>query len=472
VPVAPGARETEAKGRLAMGVERFDVIVLGAGPGGEVAAFRLAPRGLKVALVERELIGGECSYWACVPSKTLLRPLEIAAAARRGFGAGPSTLGWPWVAEYRDYMVRGYDDVRQVAEYGEMGVTVVKAPGRLVGPGAVEAGGRRLEAPHVIVATGSEPVILPIEGLRQAGFWTNREATGVREIPKSVVVQGGGPVAVELAQMFAGFGATVTLVQRGARILTGQEPEASALLTTALEQAGVRVLTGTTVQTVHGRDGGKVVTLSDGSTVTSAAFLVATGRRPRLEGIGLEAFGLGTGHGLDIDDRGRVQGGPDGLWAVGDVTGVALFTHVAKYQGRAVAANILAARGDGEPRALDYAAVPRVVFSDPEVAAVGVTEAQAAVAGLQVSAASVELSAVTRSFTFEREPRGLLKLISRSDDGVLVGVTAVGPLAGEWIHVGALAVRAGLSASFLRDTMFQFPTFSDAYTVAAEQLAP
>ena len=454
-----------------MSAERFDAIVLGAGPGGEVAVFRLAPRGLKVALVERELIGGECGYWACVPSKTLLRPPELVGETRRGFGTGPAALDWPAVAEYRDYMVRGYDDAAQVAEYGKMGVTVVKAAGRLAGPGAVEADGRRLEAPHVIVATGSDPVVLPIAGLAQAGYWTNREATALREIPDSVVVQGGGPVAVELAQMLAGYGATVTLVQRGERILTGQEPEAAALLTSALEEAGVRVLTGVTVQTVEARDGRKVVSLSDGATLTASVFLAATGRRPRTAGIGLETVGIEPGRGLQIDDRGRVRGGPEGLWAVGDVTGVALLTHVAKYQGRAVAANIVAARGDGEARVLDYAAVPRVVFTAPEVAAVGVTEAQADAAGVAVKAATIELAAVTRSFLFEREPRGLLKLLVRRDDDVVVGVTAVGPLAGEWIHVGALAVRAGLTASFLRDSMFQFPTFSEAYTVAAERLA-
>jgi len=455
-----------------MSVERFDVIVLGAGPGGEVAVFRLAPRGLKVALVERELIGGECSYWACVPSKTLLRPPEIGGQARRGFGTGPSALDWPRVAEYRDYMVRDYDDARQVAEYGDMGVTVVKAAGRLVGPGAVEAGGRRLEAPHVIVATGADPVVLPIDGLREAGYWTNREATAVREIPESVVVQGGGPVAVELAQMFAGFGSAVTLVQRGERILKGQEPEVGALVAAALGEAGVRVLTGVTVEEVRSRDGRKVVSLSDGSTVSGAAFLAATGRWPRTRDIGLETVGLTAEHGLEIDDRGRVRGGPDGLWAVGDVTGVALFTHVAKYQGRAVAANILAAHVGGEERGLEYGAVPRVVFTDPEVAAVGMTEAQAAAAGLPAKAATVELSSITRPFTFEREPRGLLKLLARTDDGTLVGATAVGPLASEWIHVGAVAVRAGLSASFLRDTMFQFPTFAEAFVAAAEQLAP
>jgi dihydrolipoamide dehydrogenase len=340
-----------------------------------------------------------------------------------------------------------------------------------VGPGAVEAGGRRLEAPQVIVATGSEPVVVPVAGLNEAGYWTNREATAMREIPESVVVQGGGPVAVELAQVFAAYGATVTLVQRGPRILAGQEPEASELLTKALEQAGVRVLTGVTVQAVQGGDAGKVAALSDGSTVEAAVFVVATGRQPRVADIGLEALGLSTDRALAVDAHGRVRGGPDGLWAVGDVTGVALFTHVAKYQGRAVAANILAARGDGEARELDYAAVPRVVFSAPEVASVGLTEAQASAAGVAVKVATVELSAVSRSFTFEREPRGLLKLLSRGDDGVIVGATAVGPLASEWIHVGALAVRAALTASFLRDTMFQFPTFAEVYVAAAEQLA-
>ena len=454
-----------------MSVERFDAIVLGAGPGGEVAVYRLAPRGLKVALVERELIGGECGYWACVPSKTLLRPPAIADETRRGFGISRAAPDWPQVVEYRDYMVRDYDDAAQVAEYGKMGVTVVKAAGRLVGPGAVEADGRRLEAPHVVVATGSDPVVLPVAGLREAGYWTNREATGLREVPDSVIVQGGGPVAVELAQMLAGYGASVTLVQRGQRILTGHEPEAAALLATALVEAGVRVLAGVTVQAVEARDGRKVVTLSDGATLNASVVLVATGRRPRTRGIGLESVGIDPEDGLEIDDRGRVQAGPEGLWAVGDVTGVALFTHVAKYQARAVAANIVAARGDGEPRGLDYGAVPRVVFTDPEVAAVGLTEAQAGAAGVAVKAATVELSAVTRAFTFEREPRGLLKLLTRAGDGVVVGATAVGPFAGEWIHVAALAVRAGLSASFLRDSVFQYPTFSEAYTLAAERLA-
>ncbi len=454
-----------------METERFDAIVLGAGPGGEVVVSRLASSGLRVALVERELIGGECAYWACVPSKTLLRPPEIAGEAERGFAVAAGALDWARAVEYRDFMVRGYDDARQVAEYGEMGVTVVKAPGRLVGPGAVEAAGRRLEASHVVVATGSEPVIVPVDGLAEAGYWTSREATSLRSVPRSAVVQGGGPVAVEVAQMLAGYGARVTLVQRGERLLKGLEPEVGALLRDALEGAGVRVLTGTTVAAVQGGDAGRRVALSDGSGVVAEVFVAATGRRPRVAEVGLESVGVAAERGLAIDERGRVRGGPEGLWAVGDVTGVALFTHVAKYQGRAVAANILAARGAAQPRDLDYVAVPRVTFTAPEVAAVGVTEAQAAATGRPVAAACVELSALTRPFTYEREPRGLLKLLARPGDGAVVGATAVGPLASEWIHIAALAVRAGLPASTLRDSMFQFPTFAEAYTLAAERLA-
>lgn len=457
-----------------MQIERFDVIVLGAGPGGEVVVYRLAPLGLKVALVERELIGGECSYWACVPSKTLLRPAEIAAEGSRGFGTRPSPLEWSEIAAYRDYMVRDYDDHKQIDEYGRMGVTVVKAPGRLVGPGAVEADDRRLEAPHIVVATGSDPVVVPVEGLAEAGYWTNREATGLKRVPDSVVVQGGGAVAVELGQMLARYGAEVTLVQRSDRVLSKLEPEACRLLAESLEAGGVRVLTGTTVQAVERRQTGagvrRVVTLSDGSTVQAAEFLAATGRRPRIAGAGLDTVGLGEVEALEIDDHGRVGNGPEGLWAVGDVTGVALFTHVAKYQGRGVAANIVAARGEGEARQLDYDAVPRVTFTDPEVASVGLTEALADEAGLDVKTATVELTSITRSYTYEKEPRGLLKLLAARDDGRIVGATAVGPLASEWIHVATIAVSARLPASFLRDTIVQYPTFGEAYIAAAEQL--
>jgi dihydrolipoamide dehydrogenase len=452
-------------------IERFDVIVLGAGPGGEVVVFRLAPKGLKVALVEAELIGGECAYWACVPSKTLLRPPEIADEGQRGYGTSPSALDWQAVRKYRDYMTRDWNDAKQVAEYGEMGVTVVKAAGRLVGPGVVEAGGRRLAAPHIVIATGSVPAVPPVEGLSETGYWTNREATALQTVPGSAIVLGAGPVGVELGQMMASYGAQVTIVQRS-RVLSREDPEVSRLLVQALQARGIDVHSGVGLSSVTRRNGKIVACLADGQTVTSDQLLVASGRKPRVVDIGLESVGLGSRDRLAIDEHGRVIGGPDGLWAVGDVTGVAAFTHVAKYQGRAVAANILqAVTGKGEPRPLDYRAVPRVVFSDPEVAAVGLTEEAARAGGVEVRAATAELTAITRPYTYEEQPRGLLRLIVDAHSGVVLGAWAVGPLASEWIHVAAIAIAARLTAAFLRDTIYQYPTFAEAYISAAEQLA-
>jgi pyruvate/2-oxoglutarate dehydrogenase complex dihydrolipoamide dehydrogenase (E3) component len=451
--------------------ERFDVIVLGAGPGGEVVVFRLAPKGLRVALVEAELIGGECAYWACVPSKTLLRPPEIADEGRRGYGTGPSAIDWQAVREYRDYMTRDWNDAKQVAEYGEMGVTVVKAAGRLAGPGVVEAGGRRLEAPHIVVGTGSVPAIPPVDGLAETGYWTSREATALKAVPASAVVLGGGPVGVELGQMMASYGAYVTIVEHG-RVLGREDPEVSRLLVEALQARGIDVRTGVSLSSVARKDGKIVASLSDGQAVAGDQLLVASGRRPRVRDIGLESVGLGGKDRLSVDEHGRVIGGQGGLWAVGDVTGVAAFTHVAKYQGRAVSANILhTVTGTGEPRALDYRAVPRVVFSDPEVAAVGLTEAAAKAAGIAVKTATAELTAITRPYTYEKEPRGVLRLIVDARSGVVLGAWAVGPLASEWIHVAVIAVAARLTATFLRDTIYQYPTFTEAYLSAAEQLA-
>jgi pyruvate/2-oxoglutarate dehydrogenase complex dihydrolipoamide dehydrogenase (E3) component len=451
--------------------ERFDVIVLGAGPGGEVVVFRLAPKGLRVALVEAELIGGECAYWACVPSKTLLRPPEIADEGRRGYGTGSSPIDWQAVREYRDYMVRDWNDAKQIAEYGEMGVTVVKGAGRLTGPGVVEVGGRRLEAPHIVVGTGSVPAIPPVDGLSETGYWTNREATALQTVPGSAIVLGAGPVGIELGQMMASYGARVTIVEHG-RVLGREDPAVSRLLVEALQAHGIDVRTGVTLNSVTRKDGKIAASLGDGQIVTGDQLLVASGRKPRVHDVGLESVGLGGKDRLAIDQHGRVADAPDGLWAVGDVTGVAAFTHVAKYQGRAVAANILhAVTGKGEPRPLDYRAVPRVVFSDPEVAAVGLTEEAARASGIEVRAATAELTAITRPYTYEKEPGGLLRLIVNAQSGVVVGAWAVGPLASEWIHVAAIAVAARLTAAFLRDTIYQYPTFAEAYISAAEQLA-
>jgi dihydrolipoamide dehydrogenase len=375
------------------------------------------------------------------------------------------------VREYRDYMTRDWNDARQVAEYGAMGVTVVKAAGRIAGPGVVEADGRRLEAPHIVIGTGSVPAIPPVEGLADTGYWTSREATALQVVPRSAIVLGAGPVGVELGQMMSSYGAQVTIVEHG-RVLGREDPEVSRLLAEALRARGMDVRTGVALSSVARKDGKIVGRLADGQTVTGDQLLVASGRKPRVRDAGLESVGLGDRGSLATDQHGRVLGGPDGLWAVGDVTGVAAFTHVAKYQGRAVAANILhAVTGQGEPRPLDYRAVPRVVFSDPEVAAVGLTEEAAKAAGVAVKAATADLTAITRPYTYEKEPRGLLRLIVDAQTGVVLGAWAVGPLASEWIHVAALAVAARLTAAFLRDTIYQYPTFAEAYISAAEQLA-
>jgi dihydrolipoamide dehydrogenase len=375
------------------------------------------------------------------------------------------------VREYRDYMTRDWNDAKQVAEYGDMGVTVVKAAGRLAGPGVVEAGGRRLEAPHIVIGTGSVTAIPPVEGLAETGYWTNREATALQVVPDSAIVVGAGPVGVELGQMMASYGARVTIVEHG-QVLGREDPEVSRLLVEALLARDIDVRTGVSLSGVTRRDGKIIGSLADGQTVTGQQLLVASGRKPRVHDVGLESVGLGDKDRLAVDRHGRVIGGPDGLWAVGDVTGVAAFTHVAKYQGRAVAANILhAITGKGEPRALDYRAVPRVVFSEPEVAAVGLTEKGAKAAGIAVRSATAELTAITRPYTYEKEPRGVLRLIVDARSGVVLGAWAVGPLASEWIHVAAIAVAARLTAAFLRDTIYQYPTFAEAYISAAEQLA-
>jgi dihydrolipoamide dehydrogenase len=446
-------------------VERFDAIVIGMGPGGEVAADRLIEGGLKVAVVERGLIGGECAYWACIPSKTLLRPVEARAQAARAPGAGTPELNWSEAAAHRDFMIRHLDDALQVRGYEQRGATVLKGEGRLVGRGLVEVAGRKLAADHVVLATGSIPRIPAVRGLDAVRFWTNREATTLREIPRRAVLLGGGPVGIELGQMLARFGAEVVLVQSAPRLLEREEARVGDLLRTALDADAVDVRAGRRAVEVR-RDGSGIrVTLDDGAEVPADVLVVATGRTPRTAELGLESVGLRSdARGLAVDDRCRLA---DGLWAVGDVTGVQLFTHVAKYQVRVAAANIL-----GRVARADYRSIPRVVFSDPEVAAVGLLEEEARSRGIDVAAASVELSeALARPWTYERDPRGELKLVADRRRGVLVGAWAVAPLAGEWIHQAVLAIRAETPIGVLLDTVAQFPSYSEAYLKVLERLA-
>ena len=326
--------------------DRYDAIVLGMGPGGEVTAGRLIEAGMRVAVVERELIGGECAYWACIPSKTLLRPPEARSEAARVAGLSRPELDWPAMAAYRDYMVRHLDDAAQVGSYEDQGATVLKAAGRIVGPGVVDADGHRLEADHVVIATGSEPLVPPIDGLREVGFWTNREATTFSEVPSRALVIGGGPVGVELAQLLSRLGAEVTVVEMAGRLMAREDPRVGELVQTALEAEGIWVRAGRSVQRVEQGPGAVVATLDDGSSVSTDVVVLGVGRSPRVGGVGLEAVGVEAGsRGLPVDDCCRLA---DGLWAVGDVTGVMAFTHVAQYQGRVVSDKHPGARAQGQ----------------------------------------------------------------------------------------------------------------------------
>ncbi len=447
-------------------MDRFDVIMIGMGPGGEAAAGRLLAAGKRVAVVERELIGGECAYWACIPSKTLLRAPEARAEAARAAGVATPALNWPELRDYHDYMVRYLDDAAQVRGYEQAGATVIKGTARITGRGRVEAGGELLEADHVVIATGSVPVRPDIEGLDQVPVWTNREATNVRDIPSRVLLIGGSAAGVELGQFYARMGAQVTIVQRAGTLVDREDPRVGELARDALAADGVTVHAGRTAARARPAAGGAVITLDDGTEAGTDVVILAAGRRPATAGLGLEAAGitLGARGEVPVDDHCRAG---EGLWALGDVTGVALFTHVAMYQGRVVADNIL-----GRERAASYHGIPRVVFADPEIAATGYTAAQARDRGIDAAATEVALAdSVARPWTYERDPRGVLGLLADRHRRVLVGAWAVAPLASEWIHQAALAIRAQIPIDTLLDQVAQYPTYSEAYLAGLEQLA-
>jgi pyruvate/2-oxoglutarate dehydrogenase complex dihydrolipoamide dehydrogenase (E3) component len=444
--------------------DRFDAVVLGMGPGGEVAASRLIAGGKRVAIVEKELIGGECAYWACIPSKTLIRSPEARAEASRAAGTRRPDLDWSEAAAYRDYMIRNLDDSGQIQGYEEQGAAVFKGTGRISGPGTVEVDGRTLRADHVIVATGSDATIPPIEGLENVPVWTNREATTLKEIPEHAVLVGGGPVGIELGQMLSRFGAEVAIVQSPDRLINREDPKVSELIRSALEEEGIDVRVGQKVTEAR-RDGERTtVELDDGSKISTDVVVVGAGRAPRIHDIGLESVGIEPGKkGLPIDDRCRLA---EGLWAIGDATGVMLFTHVAMYQARVVADNIL-----GKERRADYRSIPRVVFSDPEIAAAGLSEERAREQGIEIATATVELPKVlARPWTYEQNPRGELGLVADRGRKVLVGAWAVAPQAGEWIHQASQAIRAEIPIETLLDTVAQFPTYSEAYLKGLEKL--
>jgi len=467
----------------------YDVVVLGAGPTGENVADYAVRGGLTAVVVEPELVGGECSYWACMPSKALLRPVEALAAARAVDGARQAATGAldaAAVLRRRDGFTSGWRDEGQVGWLDGIGVPLVRGTGRLAGVKEVEVTGNdgstaRLRARHaVVVCTGSAAALPPVEGLADARPWTSREATSSSQAPGRLLVLGGGVVGVEMATAWSALGSSVVLLQRGPTLLPSYEPEASALVTSALRDRGVEVRTGAEVTAVRRSADGSVVVTAGAEELVADELLVATGRRPRTDDLGLEAVGLEPGRPLATDDSLLVEG-VDGRWlyAAGDVTGRVLLTHQGKYQARACG-QVIAARARGQAQdpapwsrftaSADDAAVPQVVFTDPQIASVGLTEAAARERGLDVWTAEHDLAAIAGAALVSDSYRGWAKLVVDPDRAVVVGATFVGPDVAELLHSATVAVVGEVPLDRLWHAVPSYPTVSEVWLRLLEHL--
>jgi pyruvate/2-oxoglutarate dehydrogenase complex dihydrolipoamide dehydrogenase (E3) component len=434
------------------------VVVLGGGVAGEafVAALRRLDEDVRMTLVEHELVGGECSYWACIPSKTLLRPLEVVFRSRMTPGVS-SEVDPVQVFKWRDE-VAAKDDASQVKWLRGKDAELVRGTARVDGPGRIEVDGQVLDYDELVVATGSVPTMPPVEGLAEVGAWTSREATSASAVPESLIVVGAGAVGCELAQFYARLGTKVTLVQSGDHILPRVDREAGELLADLLEREGVDIRLEARATSVERSSASMRLDFEGDESLEATNILISTGRRPNVDHLGLEKLHVSVAReGIEVDDR---LSAAEHVWAVGDVTGVALFTHLGKYQGRVAASNMA-----GRERRADYRAIPAAIFTDPQVASVGDTSGEGAVTS------KWDIRNVSRTGTFQRPKRpGFVKLFADPGRGVLVGAVVVGPEAGEWMGQLTLAIRAEVRVDVLRDTIQPFPTFSEAIFFAARDL--
>lgn len=454
-------------------MDQFDVVVLGAGTAGENVATAMAGAGKRVAIVESSRVGGICPFVACMPSKAMLRSAEVRGLAGRAHELGAAgsqlTLGGDQSA-YRAAVMRrqkitGSDDSGGAESLEQAGITLVRGRGTIVQAGVVAVAGRELGWRDLVIATGSQPSRPPIPGLDRLPVWTSDDAMSTDQLPTSLVILGGGAVGCELAQIFAGFGTKVTIVEAESRLLAQEEPAIADLLSTVLRRSGVALRLGTTLKQAESLTGGALLTLQGGAQLRCERVLLATGRAPRFDGLGLDVLGIIPGKkGLEIDQHCRVRG-QEHVWAAGDVAGIDPFTHTANYQGRVIVDNLL-----GGSAHATYRAIPRTVYTSPTVAAVGLTLAEALRQGRDARRAGIDLADVSRSTT-DGSSIGRLELVADQQRRVLIGASAIGPHADAWIGEAVLAIQAEVPLDTLVGVVHAFPTYSEAYDPPLRELA-